>query len=166
MNSKAVVARGLVKNYQGHQAVDGIDLDMESGEILAPLGPDGAGKTTTVEILAGLQSRTKGSVEVLGEDPARAGRGKQGRAWRARIGIVSQRAGAAPELTVAELVTHVAGFYPHPRDPHEVIALTGLTEKKDQRTGTLPGGQVRRLDVARAVVGNPELIFLDEPTTG
>jgi ABC-2 type transport system ATP-binding protein len=103
---------------------------------------------------------------VLGEDPARAGRGKQGRAWRARIGIVSQHAGAAPELTVAELVTHVASFYPCPRDPNEVIALTGLTEKKDQRIGALSGGQVRRLDVARAVVGNPELIFLDEPTTG
>ena len=166
MNSKAVVVRGLQKSYQGHQAVDGIDLDIERGEILALLGPNGAGKTTTVEILAGQKTRTKGSVEVLGEDPARAGRGKRGRAWRARIGIVSQGAGAAPELTVAELVTHVASFYPCPRDPHEVIALTGLTDKKDKRVRTLSGGQVRRLDVARAVVGRPELIFLDEPTTG
>ena len=166
MNSKAVVVRGLVKSYQGHQAVDGIDLDIGNGEIFALLGPNGAGKTTTVEILAGQKSRTKGSVEVLGDDPAHAGRGRQGRAWRARIGIVSQSAVAAPELTVAELVTHVASFYPSPRDPHEVIALTGLSEKQDQRIRTLSGGQVRRLDVARAVVGNPELIFLDEPTTG
>jgi len=166
MNSKAVVVRGLEKSYQDHQAVDGIDLDIESGEILALLGPNGAGKTTTVEILAGQKMRTHGSAEVLGADPAHAGRGKHGRAWRARIGIVSQAAGAAPELTVEELVSHVASCYPCPRDPREVIALTGLTEKKDKRIRTLSGGQARRLDVARAVVGRPELIFLDEPTTG
>jgi ABC-2 type transport system ATP-binding protein len=166
MNSNAVVVRGLEKSYQGHRAVDGIDLDIARGEILALLGPNGAGKTTTVEILSGQKTRTKGSVQVLGADPAHAGRGKHGRAWRARIGLVSQAAGAAPELTVEELVAHVASFYPCPRDPREVIALTGLTEKTNKRIRTLSGGQARRLDVARAIVGRPELIFLDEPTTG
>jgi ABC-2 type transport system ATP-binding protein len=164
--SKDVQVRGLRKSYQGHQAVDGIDLDIGGGEILALLGPNGAGKTTTVEILAGQRGRDAGTVQVLGEDPASAGRGRQGRCWRARIGIVGQAVGAAPELTVTELIRHVAGFYPSPRDAQEVIALTGLTEKRHARIGTLSGGQARRLDVARAVVGNPQLLFLDEPTTG
>jgi ABC-2 type transport system ATP-binding protein len=164
--SEVVLVRGLRKGYQSHQAVDGIDLDISRGEVLALLGPNGAGKTTTVEILAGQRGRQAGTVEVLGEDPANAGRGRKGRTWRSRIGIVGQSGGAAPELTVTELVSHVAGFYPSPRDPQEVIALTGLTEKKNARIGTLSGGQARRLDVARAVVGRPELLFLDEPTTG
>jgi ABC-2 type transport system ATP-binding protein len=164
--NEVVLVRGLRKSYQGHPAVDGIDLDISRGEVLALLGPNGAGKTTTVEILAGQRGRQAGTVEVLGADPASAGAGKKGRAWRARIGIVGQSAGAAPELTVTELVSHVAGFYPAPRDPQEVIALTGLTEKRHARIGTLSGGQARRLDVARAVVGRPELLFLDEPTTG
>jgi ABC-2 type transport system ATP-binding protein len=138
--NEVVLVRGLRKSYQGHPAVDGIDLDISRGEVLALLGPNGAGKTTTVEILAGQRGR--------------------------EAGIVGQSAGAAPELTVTELVSHVAGFYPAPRDPQEVIALTGLTEKRHARIGTLSGGQARRLDVARAVVGSPELLFLDEPTTG
>jgi ABC-2 type transport system ATP-binding protein len=162
----AVLVRGLRKSYQGHQAVDGIDLDISRGEVLALLGPNGAGKTTTVEILAGQRGRDAGTVEVLGRDPASGGRGRAGRGWRSRIGIVAQSAGTVPELTVTELVRHIAGFYPCPRDAAEVIGLTGLTEKKDARIGTLSGGQARRLDVALAVVGRPELLFLDEPTTG
>jgi len=164
--SEAVLVRGLRKTYQGRQAVDGIDLEINRGEVLALLGPNGAGKTTTVDILAGQRNRDAGTVEVLGMDPANAGRGRQGRSWRARIGIVAQSAGTLPELTVAELVSHIASFYPCPRDPAEVIDRTGLTDKSQQRIGTLSGGQARRLDVALAVVGRPELLFLDEPTTG
>jgi ABC-2 type transport system ATP-binding protein len=159
----AVRVRGLRKGYPGQQAVDGIDLDIGQGEVLALLGPNGAGKTTTVDILCGQRSRDAGSVVVLGQDPANS---RRSRAWRARIGIVAQSAGTAQELTVAELVRHIASFYPGPRGPEEVIALTGLTAKQDARTGTLSGGQARRLDVALAVVGRPELLFLDEPTTG
>jgi ABC-2 type transport system ATP-binding protein len=162
----AVRVRGLRKGYPGQQAVDGIDLDIERGEILALLGPNGAGKTTTVDILAGQRDRDAGTVAVLGFDPANGGRGKAGRGWRARLGIVAQSTAPIPELTVTELVTHIAGFYPNPREPREVIDLTGLTAKANSRAGTLSGGQARRLDVACAVVGGPELLFLDEPTTG
>jgi ABC-2 type transport system ATP-binding protein len=162
----ALRVRGLRKAYGAHQAVDGIDLDIARGEVLALLGPNGAGKTTTVDILSGAGTRDAGEVDVLGFDPALAARGARGRAWRARLGIVAQSTALIPELTVAELVSHVAGFYPAPRDPDEIISLTGLAEKRNARARALSGGQARRLDVACAVVGGPELLFLDEPTTG
>jgi ABC-2 type transport system ATP-binding protein len=157
----AVRIRGLVKTYSGRNAVDGIELDIAHGEVFALLGPNGAGKTTTVEILEGYRTRTGGEVAVLGQDPASAGPD-----WRARIGIVLQSSSENAELTVAELVHHFARYYPNSRDPDEVIAATGLTEKRDARTRLLSGGQRRRLDVALGIVGRPELLFLDEPTTG
>ena len=157
----AVRARGLRKRYGEVAAVGGIDLEIAPGEVFALLGPNGAGKTTTVEILEGYRDRDGGEVSVLGEDPDRAGRG-----WRARIGIVLQLAADAPELTVAEMVGHFAGFYPDPRRPAEVIELVGLTDRSRARIHTLSGGQLRRLDVALGLVGGPELLFLDEPTTG
>jgi ABC-2 type transport system ATP-binding protein len=157
-----ISVRDLVMTYGGaHRAVDGIDLDVRAGEIFALLGPNGAGKTTTVEILEGFRTRDSGQVTVLGHDPAVADR-----AWRARIGVVLQSTGEAGELTVRELVRHFAGFYPRARDPEEVIAAVGLTEKAGTRAGALSGGQRRRLDVALGIVGDPELLFLDEPTTG
>ncbi|MDP9220417.1 MAG: ABC transporter ATP-binding protein [Actinomycetota bacterium] len=156
-----VRVRGLVKTYGAHPAVDGIDLDIFAGEIFALLGPNGAGKTTTVEILEGFRSRDAGEVTVLGHDPA-----ERDRAWRARVGIVLQSTGEAGEITVAELVHHFAGFYPASRDPDEVIEAVGLTEQRGKRAGALSGGQRRRLDVALGIVGRPELLFLDEPTTG
>ncbi len=163
MNStgRAVWARGLSKSYSGVAAVAGIDLEIAPGEVFALLGPNGAGKTTTVEILEGYRDRDKGDVSVLGTDPQRAGR-----SWRARIGIVLQLAADAPELTVAEMVAHFAGFYPRPRRPAEVIDLVGLTDKAHSRIHSLSGGQQRRLDVALGLIGSPELLFLDEPTTG
>jgi ABC-2 type transport system ATP-binding protein len=157
----AVAVRGLRKSYGGTAAVSGIDLDIAPGEVFSLLGPNGAGKTTTVEILEGYRNRDGGEVSVLGTDPRRADR-----AWRARIGIVLQLAADAPELTVAEMVEHFAGFYPSPRRPAEVIDLVGLTGKARARIHTLSGGQQRRLDVALGLVGAPELLFLDEPTTG
>ncbi|HVV23674.1 MAG TPA: ABC transporter ATP-binding protein [Pseudonocardiaceae bacterium] len=157
----ALRIRGLRKSYQGRPAVDGIDLDIADGSVHALLGPNGAGKTTTVEILEGHRERDAGDVSVLGADP-----GTAGRAWRARIGIVLQDATDAAELTVAESVRHFAGYYPRPRDPETVIDQVGLTEKAGSRIGTLSGGQRRRLDVALGIIGNPELVFLDEPTTG
>jgi ABC-2 type transport system ATP-binding protein len=161
MTETAVRVRGLVKRYPDKVAVAGIDLDIARGEVFALLGPNGAGKTTTVEILEGYRHRDDGEVSVLGEDPHRAGR-----RWRSRIGIVPQVAKDEAESTVAELVHHFAGYYPDPRDPDEVIESVGLTEKRKARTRKLSGGQRRRLDVALGVVGNPELLFLDEPTTG
>ncbi|WP_088289616.1 ABC transporter ATP-binding protein [Kineosporia sp. A_224] len=160
-DSHAVRVRGLRKSYGDKQAVDGIDLDIERGEVFALLGPNGAGKTTTVEILEGYRHRDGGEVDVLGADPASAGR-----SWRSRIGIVLQTSNENAELTVEEMVRHFALYYPGSRDPDEVIAAVGLEEKRRARMRALSGGQRRRLDVALGIVGNPELLFLDEPTTG
>ena len=158
----AVIAvSDLRKSYGDLEAVKGVTFDVAPGEVFALLGPNGAGKTTTVEILEGYRRRDGGEVAVLGTDPQHAGR-----AWRARIGIVLQLAADAPELTVAEMVGHFAGFYPSPRDPAEVIDLVGLTDKARSRIHALSCGQQRRLDVALGLVGGPELLFLDEPTTG
>jgi ABC-2 type transport system ATP-binding protein len=154
--------RGLRKSYGTTVAVDGIDLDISRGEVVALLGPNGAGKTTTVEILEGYRHRDGGTVTVLGEDPQHSGRNRR---WRARIGIVLQLAGEL-ELTVAEIVGQYAGFYPRPRDPADVIELVGLRGLEGRRAQQLSGGQRRRLDVALGIVGQPELLFLDEPTTG
>jgi ABC-2 type transport system ATP-binding protein len=159
--SAVIDVRGLRKVYGSHAAVDGIDLVVRQGEIFALLGPNGAGKTTTVEILEGHRERTAGDVRVLGVDPAHGDR-----AWRSRIGVVWQSTGAFEELTVAEVVTHFAGYYPHHRSADDVIDLVGLTAKRDERAGRLSGGQRRRLDVALGIVGRPDLLFLDEPTTG
>ncbi len=152
---------GLRKSYGEHEVVRGIDIEVHRGEVFAFLGPNGAGKTTTVEILEGYRSRSAGEVSVLEEDPASADR-----AWRSRIGLVLQSCTMPPELTVRELVALYAGYYPHPRRVDETIELVGLTDKRDARTKQLSGGQLRRLDVALALIGDPELVFLDEPTTG
>ena len=153
--------RGLRKSYGGQEVVCGIDLDVRAGEIFAFLGPNGAGKTTTVEILEGYRRRDGGEVRVLGDDPASGGG-----SWRARIGLVLQSCTMPAELTVEELVRLYAGYYPHPREVAETIELVGLVEKRFSRTGELSGGQLRRLDVALALIGDPDLVFLDEPTTG
>jgi ABC-2 type transport system ATP-binding protein len=157
----AIEVQGLRRAYGGREAVRGIDLKVASGEVFALLGPNGAGKTTTVEILEGHRRRDGGEVRVLDTDPANAGR-----AWRARIGIVLQSANDNADLTVAETVRHVASFYPRPRPADEVIGMVGLTDKSTAKVRTLSGGQRRRLDVALGVVGRPEVLFLDEPTTG
>ncbi|GAA3748165.1 ABC transporter ATP-binding protein [Plantactinospora mayteni] len=157
----AISVRGLRKAYGGTVAVDGVDLAVSRGEVFALLGPNGAGKTTTVEILEGYRRRDAGEVSVLGVDPDRA----DGR-WRSRVGIVLQGTGEFDDLTVAEVVRHFAGFYPDPDDPDKVIERVGLAGKAKARTHTLSGGQKRRLDVALGIVGRPELLFLDEPTTG
>jgi ABC-2 type transport system ATP-binding protein len=156
-----VSVRGLLKRYGGHVAVAGIDLEVRRGEIFAFLGPNGAGKTTTVEILEGFKQRTEGHVSVLGHDPATAGG-----AWRDRVGVVLQESEPEPGLTVRECLTMYAGFYRTPRDIDETIALVGLTAKAGALGTRLSGGQQRRLDFALALIGDPELIFLDEPTTG
>ncbi|HMO11105.1 MAG TPA: ABC transporter ATP-binding protein [Actinotalea sp.] len=161
MTTPAVLVQDLHKHYGAKRAVDGLDLRVERGEIFAVLGPNGAGKTTTVEILEGYRHRDRGTVEVLGVDPARADR-----AWRSRIGVVLQSADDHAELTVREMVAHMGSYYPGGRDADEVIEAVGLTEKAKARTRQLSGGQRRRLDVALGIVGRPELLFLDEPTTG
>jgi ABC-2 type transport system ATP-binding protein len=153
--------RGLRKSYGSLEAVRGIDLEIRRGEIFAFLGPNGAGKTTTVEILEGYRERDAGEVTVLGADPARAER-----AWRERIGIVLQQSKMHPELTVRESLEMFGGYYRAPRGVDETVGQVGLTEKADDRVSTLSGGQQRRLDVALALIGDPELLFLDEPTTG
>jgi ABC-2 type transport system ATP-binding protein len=161
MTETAIRVLGLTKRYGEHLAVHDLDLEIMAGEVFALLGPNGAGKTTTVEILEGYRQRDGGEVQVLGEDPGRAGL-----AWRSRIGIVLQTTNEQAELTVEELVGHFARFYAGARDPGEVIAAVGLEEKRTARVRSLSGGQRRRLDVALGIVGRPELLFLDEPTTG
>jgi ABC-2 type transport system ATP-binding protein len=156
-----VTVRGLVKRYGRREAVRGVDLDVRRGEIFAFLGPNGAGKTTTVEILEGFRARTDGEVRVLGLDPAHGDT-----AWRDRVGIVLQESEPEPGLSVRECLELYAGYYRSPRDVDDTIALVGLTEKTDARAHDLSGGQRRRLDVALALIGDPEIIFLDEPTTG
>jgi ABC-2 type transport system ATP-binding protein len=157
----AISVHGLRMRYGSYEAVRGIDLEVTHGEILAFLGPNGAGKTTTTEILEGFRMRTGGDVRVLGTDPAQAGPD-----WRARIGVVLQTNAPERLLTVRECLTMYAGYYPRPLPVNRVLKLTGLTEKVDSRCDQLSGGQQRRLDVALALIGDPELIFLDEPTTG
>src|SRR5438309_11839224 len=159
--SAAISVRGLRKRYGDVEAVRGIDFEVARGEVFGLLGPNGAGKTTTVEILEGYRARTSGEVAVLGYDP-----GERSRALRARVGIVLQSTGLYRHIKVREAVSHFAGMYPHPREVDEVVALVGLTGKEDAMVRTLSGGQLRRLDLALALVGDPELIFLDEPTTG
>ena len=157
----AIEVRGLRKSYGSLEAVRGIDLSVVRGEVFAMLGPNGAGKTTTVEILEGYRSRSSGEVRVLGHDPAR-----RERDLISRMGIVLQQSGVQQYLTVREVVAMYAGYYPHPRDVDEVIELVGLADAANRRILQLSGGQHRRVDVALALAGDPELLFLDEPTTG
>src|SRR3954467_8394759 len=156
--SEAVIAvAGLRKAYGDIEAVRGLDLEVRRGEIFAFLGPNGAGKTTTVEILEGYRPATAGEVRVLGEDPAHPSRG-----WRERLGIVLQESYPEPDLTVAECCALHAGYYPRARPVAEVLELVGLADRAELRAGRLSGGQRRRLEVALALVGDPELVFLDE----
>jgi ABC-2 type transport system ATP-binding protein len=157
----AVSVSDLHKSYGDFQAVRGISFEIRAGEVFGLLGPNGAGKTTTVEILEGYRRRDRGDVSVLGIDPERAGL-----EWRERIGVVLQQDELYPLFTVRECVELFAGYYERPRDPAEVVRMVGLDEKADARVKTLSGGQKRRLDLAVALVGDPELLFLDEPTTG
>jgi len=156
-----VSVRGLTKSYGDFEALKGIDFELAAGEVFGLLGPNGAGKTTTIEILEGYRRRDAGEVEVLGADPAAAGLD-----WRGRIGVVLQSSAMYENLTVAEHLAQFAGYYEHPRPVDEVIELIGLEEKRDSRARRLSGGQRRRLDLGLALIGDPELIFLDEPTTG
>jgi ABC-2 type transport system ATP-binding protein len=156
-----VSVRGLTKSYGDFEALKGIDFELGAGEVFGLLGPNGAGKTTTIEILEGYRRRDAGEVEVLGADPAAAGLD-----WRGRIGVVLQSSAMYENLTVAEHLAQFAGYYEHPRPVDEVIELIGLEEKRDSRARRLSGGQRRRLDLGLALIGDPELIFLDEPTTG
>src|SRR6188508_1103147 len=157
----AVAVSDLRKSYGDVEALRGVSFEIAAGEIFGLLGPDGAGKTTTVEILEGYRERDGGSVTVLGEDPAQAGG-----AWRERIGVVLQSSSLYETLTVTEHLMLFAGFYEQPRQVGEVVELVGLEEKRDSRVSKLSGGQRRRLDFGLALVGDPELVFLDEPTTG
>ncbi len=161
MSDPAIEVHGLRKAYGDFEAVRGIEFEVRSGEVFGLLGPNGAGKTTTVEILEGYRERSGGEVSVLGFDP-----GKHSRALRSKVGIVLQSTGLYRHIRVREALQHFGSMYPHPRDVDEVIAVTGLEGKEDSTARTLSGGQLRRLDLALALVGDPELIFLDEPTTG
>ena len=156
-----ISVRGLTMSYGDTQVLHGLDLEIRRGEVCAIVGPNGAGKTTTVEILEGYRIRSGGDVSVLGVDP-----GRPTRAWRAQIGIVLQTCEMPAELTVWELVERFAGYYPQPRPVAETLELVGLADRHDARAGTLSGGQQRRLDVAMALVGDPDVLFLAEPTTG
>jgi ABC-2 type transport system ATP-binding protein len=160
-SSPAIEVHELRKRYGSFEAVRGIDIEVARGEVFGLLGPNGAGKTTTVEILEGYRDRTSGEVRVLGHDP-----GVRSRSLSQRVGIVLQSGGIYSHITPREALRHWAGFYPRPRDVDEVLALVGLQDKADERSRKLSGGQLRRLDFALALVGDPELIFLDEPTTG
>ena len=157
----AIEARAITRRYGAVEALRGVDLEVSRGEVFALLGPNGAGKTTFVEILEGFRGRTSGEASVLGIDPERGDAG-----WRARLGIVLQSAGFFEALTPLEAVRHFASFYPAPLDPESVVSLVGLAEKRDARCRNLSGGQKRRVDLALGIIGDPELIFLDEPTTG
>ena len=156
-----VRVRDLRKSYGSFTAVDGVSFDIERGETFALLGPNGAGKSTTIEILEGYRDRTGGEVSVLGTDPSRGGLD-----WKARLGIVLQSTGESGNVTVREQLSHFAGFYPNPRSVDETIAAVGLEAKQKTLIRKLSGGQQRRVDVALGIIGNPELLFLDEPTTG
>ncbi len=161
MSAAAIVVRDLRKSYGTHEAVRGISFEIAEGEVFGLLGPNGAGKTTTVEVLEGYRQRDAGEVTVLGHDPARSHR-----EFRERIGVVLQQSQLFQNLTVGEIHRMFAGYYAQPRDVDEVIELVGLSEKRDARVRTLSGGQKRRLDLGVALVGDPDLVFLDEPTTG
>ena len=163
-STAAIEVQGLIKRYGPKSAVDGINLSVESGEIFALLGPNGAGKTTTVEILEGYRTASAGTVKVLGFDPAT--KGSAGQKWRNKIGIVLQSTSDAADLSVFETISHYANYYDNPRDVDQVIDEVGLREKIDAKARELSGGQRRRLDVALGIIGSPELLFLDEPTTG
>jgi ABC-2 type transport system ATP-binding protein len=161
VSTPAITVEGLRKAYGEHEAVRGIDFEVARGEVFGFLGPNGAGKTTTIEILEGYRERTAGQVSVLGSDPA-----APTREWRERIGLVLQECELDPLLTVRETMAEFASFYPRPRPVDQTIELVGLAEKRNSRVGSLSGGQRRRLDVGVGIVGDPELLFLDEPTTG
>ncbi|NQX26332.1 ABC transporter ATP-binding protein [Microbacteriaceae bacterium VKM Ac-2854] len=160
-NDAAVSVRDLTKSYGDATALNGVSFDIARGETFALLGPNGAGKSTTIEILEGYRERSGGEALVLGVDPQRGGL-----EWKARLGIVLQSSGESGNATVREQIAHFAGFYPHPRDVDETIDAVGLTSKAKSRVGKLSGGQKRRVDVALGIIGRPELLFLDEPTTG
>jgi ABC-2 type transport system ATP-binding protein len=161
VSASAISVKGLRKSYGEQEAVAGIDFEVAAGEVFGFLGPNGAGKTTTIEILEGYRERSGGEVEVLGVDP-----GQPTREWRSRVGLVLQECELDPLLTVREAVDLFATFYPAPRPVDETIELTGLADKREARIGSLSGGQKRRVDVAIGIIGDPDLIFLDEPTTG